>query len=105
MPPPGDGGEPGGMPSPGAAAGRDGGGSAQGPETRRERLASVARVFAPLGWRAIGGPAVHVTLMERSVVARDHWLGRDELRRLFAACNLLPGPGSTQLALLLGLRR
>ncbi|HWF58530.1 MAG TPA: chromate efflux transporter, partial [Candidatus Dormibacteraeota bacterium] len=59
----------------------------------------------PLGWRAIGGPAVHVALMEREVVRRRHWLERAEFSRLFAACNLLPGPGSTQLALLLGLRR
>jgi chromate transporter len=65
----------------------------------------VAAVFAPLGWRAIGGPAVHVALMEREVVGRRRWLDRDEFSRLFAACNLLPGPGSTQLALLLGLRR
>jgi chromate transporter len=65
----------------------------------------VAAVFAPLGWRAIGGPAVHVALMEREVVRRRHWLERAEFSRLFAACNLLPGPGSTQLALLLGLRR
>jgi chromate transporter len=68
-------------------------------------LGSVFGVFAPLGWRAIGGPAVHVALMEREVVERRHWLDRGEFGRLFAACNLMPGPGSTQLALLLGLRR
>jgi chromate transporter len=68
-------------------------------------LRSVAAVFAPLGWRAIGGPAVHVALMEREVVSRRRWLDRAEFGRLFATCNLLPGPGSTQLALLLGLRR
>jgi chromate transporter len=73
--------------------------------SRRRDLGSVAAVFAPLGWRAIGGPAVHVALMEREVVGRRRWLDRDEFSRLFAACNLLPGPGSTQLALLLGLRR
>lgn len=73
--------------------------------SERLNLRSVAAVFAPLGWRAIGGPAVHVALMEREVVRRRHWLDRAEFGRLFAACNLLPGPGSTQLALLLGLRR
>lgn len=71
----------------------------------RRDLRSVAAVFAPLGWRAIGGPAVHVALMEREVVRSRHWLDLEEFSRLFAACNLLPGPGSTQLALLLGLRR
>ena len=39
------------------------------------------------------------------MVRKRHWLQREEFARLFAACNLVPGPGSTQLALLLGLRR
>jgi chromate transporter len=68
-------------------------------------LRSVVAVFAPLGWRAIGGPAAHVALLEREVVRRRHWIDRDDFSRLFAACMLMPGPGSTQLALLLGLRR
>ena len=68
-------------------------------------LPSVVGVFAPLGWRAIGGPAAHVALMEREVVRKRRWLDRGEFARLFAACNLMPGPGSTQLALVLGLRR
>jgi chromate transporter len=72
---------------------------------RMRDLRSVVSVFGPLGWRSIGGPAVHVALMEREVVRRRQWLDRAEFARLFAACNLLPGPGSTQLALLLGLRR
>ncbi|MGA7989099.1 MAG: chromate efflux transporter [Candidatus Dormiibacterota bacterium] len=76
---------------------------AQAPKARD--LRSVIAVFGPLGWRAIGGPAVHVALMEREIVRKRHWLERAEFGRLFAACNLMPGPGSTQLALLLGLRR
>ena len=68
-------------------------------------LRSVIAVFGPLGWRAIGGPAAHGPCMEREVVRKRHWLDRAEFGRLFAACNLMPGPGSTQLALLLGLRR
>ncbi len=76
---------------------------AQPPKARD--LRSVIGVFAPLGWRAIGGPAAHVALMEREVVRKRRWLDRGEFGRLFAACNLMPGPGSTQLALLLGLRR
>jgi chromate transporter len=76
---------------------------AQAPKARD--LRSVIAVFGPLGWRAIGGPAAHVALMEREVVRKRHWLERAEFGRLFAACNLVPGPGSTQLALLLGLRR
>jgi chromate transporter len=72
---------------------------------RARDLRSVIAVFGSLGWRAIGGPAAHVALMEREVVRKRHWLDRTEFGRLFAACNLMPGPGSTQLALVLGLRR
>jgi chromate transporter len=65
----------------------------------------VARVFGPLGVRAFGGPAAHVALMRREVVERRAWLDEEELRALFAACSAIPGPASTQLALVLGLRR
>jgi chromate transporter len=71
----------------------------------RTRLAEVAAVFGRLGWVAFGGPASHVALMEREVVRRRRWLGAEEFGELFAACNLVPGPASTQLALLLGKRR
>jgi hypothetical protein len=36
----------------------------------QSRLGSLVRVFGTLGWRAFGGPAVHVALMEREVVGR-----------------------------------
>jgi chromate transporter len=72
---------------------------------RRARLGEVAAVFGRLGWVAFGGPATHVALMEREVVRRRHWLDAAEFGELFAACNLVPGPASTQLALLLGRRR
>jgi chromate transporter len=62
-------------------------------------------VFGSLGWRAFGGPAVHVALMNREIVRKRQWVNGDEFKRLFSACNLIPGPSSTQLVLLLGLRR
>ncbi len=73
--------------------------------TRRSRLAEVAAVFGRLGWLAFGGPASHVALMEREVVHHRHWLGAEEFGELFAACSIVPGPASTQLALLIGRRR
>lgn len=36
---------------------------------------------------------------------RRRWIEAEEFGELFAACNLVPGPASTQLALLLGRRR
>lgn len=71
----------------------------------RERLGEVVRVFGLLGVRAFGGPAVHVALMRREIVERRGWVDAGEFSRLFAACNLIPGPGSTQLALVLSRRR
>ena len=65
----------------------------------------MALVFGSLGWRAFGGPAVHVALMNREIVQKRRWVLAEQFKNLFSACNLLPGPSSTQLVLLLGLRR
>src|SRR5438105_3391348 len=43
--------------------------------------------------------------MRRELVQRRGWLSDAEFQRLFAACNLVPGPTSTELAILLGYRR
>ena len=74
---------------------------AERPGSLRELLA----VFGGVGVRGFGGPAVHVSLLRREVVQRRGWLEDRDFLSLFAACNLIPGPGSTQLALLLGRRR
>ena len=65
----------------------------------------MARVLGALGMRAFGGPAVHVALMRRELVDRRGWVDEATFRELFAACSVIPGPTSTQLALLLGRRR
>ena len=68
-------------------------------------MAEVAGLFLKLGLVAFGGPAAHVALMRREVVDRRRWLSADEFGRMFAACNLVPGPSSTELALFIGYRR
>src|SRR5215469_1439584 len=67
-------------------------------------ISEVFAFFLRLGLTAVGGPAAHIALMERDAVAR-HWLSRDEFLDLVGACNLLPGPSSTQVAMALGYRR
>ncbi|MBV8527158.1 MAG: chromate efflux transporter [Candidatus Dormibacteraeota bacterium] len=62
-------------------------------------------VFLFLGCVAFGGPAAHVTLMRRLLVQQRHWLDEEQFFELFAACQLIPGPSSTELAVLLGYRR
>jgi len=68
-------------------------------------LLEIAVVFLELGLIAVGGPAVHVALMRREVVVRRHWLDEKTFLDDFAACQLIPGPSSTELAILLGYRR
>jgi chromate transporter len=43
--------------------------------------------------------------MEREVVERREWMSRERFLDLVGACNLLPGPGSTQVAMALGYGR
>lgn len=68
-------------------------------------MREVARLFLKLGLVAFGGPAAHVALMRQEVVERRRWLSADQFSRVFAACNLIPGPSSTELAIFLGYRR
>jgi chromate transporter len=71
----------------------------------RSPLSEIVRFFLRLGVTAFGGPAAHIGLMEREAVERRRWMTRGEFLDLVGACNLLPGPGSTQVAMALGYRR
>lgn len=71
----------------------------------RGTLREVAAVFLRLGCTAFGGPAAHVAMMRQEMVERRRWLPDQEFLDLFGAANLIPGPSSTELAILLGYRR
>src|SRR5487761_81630 len=66
--------------------------------------ARVALLLGFIGLVAFGGPAAHVALMRRELVDRRHWLDSERFSRMFAACNLIPGPSSTELAIFIGYR-
>jgi chromate transporter len=68
----------------------------------RGRLRDVALVFLKFGAIGFGGPAAHVALMRRELVERRQWLGEDRFLVLFGASNLIPGPSSTELGMMLG---
>jgi chromate transporter len=68
-------------------------------------LLEIAVVFLKLGLIAVGGPAVHVALMRRELVVKRRWVDEKTFLDDFAACQLIPGPSSTELAILLGYRR
>lgn len=88
------------MKAPGAVTPSD-----HGKASRRAELADLGRVFLRLGATAFGGPAAHVALIEDEFVRRRQWLTRTELLDLVSATQLIPGPNSTELALLIGQRR
>ena len=70
-----------------------------GPATR---LRELTVVFGTLGVIGFGGPAAHVALMRREVVERRRWLSDAQLVDLVGITNLIPGPNSTELAMLVG---
>jgi chromate transporter len=65
----------------------------------------VARLFTKLGFIGFGGPAAHIAMMRDEVVARRGWLNDQEFLDVVGACNLVPGPNSTELAIHIGLKR
>lgn len=66
----------------------------------RTSLREIAGLFLRLGATAFGGPAVHVAMMEDEVVRRRRWLTEAAFLDLVGATQLIPGPNSTELALL-----
>lgn len=68
-------------------------------------MGEVARYFFRLGCIAFGGPAAHLALMRRELVRERRWATDQELMDLLGAANLIPGPNSTELAMLLGAKR
>ena len=70
-----------------------------------DELKEVASLFLRLGTVAFGGPAAHISLMQREAVIKRGWLSREEFLDLLGAVNLMPGPSSSQMAIFLGFRR
>jgi chromate transporter len=62
-------------------------------------LWTVVREWGRLGCVGFGGPPAHIALLRRLCVQRRGWLDEREFEDAIAACNLLPGPASTQLAI------
>lgn len=75
------------------------------PLTDRAALLELALVFLRLGTVAFGGPAAHLAMMRTEFVDRRRWLTGEEFLDLVGASNLIPGPGSTEVALFIGMRR
>ena len=65
----------------------------------------VFRAALGLGLTSFGGPIAHIGYFERAYVRKRKWLGADEFAGVVALCQLIPGPASSQLGFLIGLRR
>jgi chromate transporter len=78
------------------------------PPTSEPGAGSVASVFFAalrLGCSSFGGPIAHLAYFERCYVERRRWLTREDYAGIVALCQLLPGPTSSQVGLLVGWHR
>jgi len=72
------------------------------PESRGGWLAGLGTVLGEwgrIGITGFGGPPAHIALLRRLCVDTRGWLDAAEFEDAIAACNLLPGPASTELAI------
>ena len=62
-------------------------------------LLVVAREWGRIGCIGFGGPPAHIALLRRLCVEERGWIEAHEFEDAIAACNVLPGPASTELAI------
>ena len=63
-------------------------------------LGTIVREWTRIGCIGFGGPPTHIALLRRLCVEDRRWIPASEFEDSVAATNLLPGPASTQLAIL-----
>ncbi|SHD77543.1 chromate transporter [Schnuerera ultunensis] len=72
---------------------------------KNQRLIEIAKVFFKLGVMAFGGPAAHIAMMEDEIIEKRKWISREKFMDLIGTTNLIPGPNSTEMAILIGIER
>jgi chromate transporter len=65
----------------------------------------VFAVFLRLGLTSFGGPVAHLGYFRREFVERRKWLEEAAFADLVGLCQVLPGPGSSQVGFAIGLCR
>ena len=71
----------------------------------RHKLWQIWWAFTRLGLTSFGGPAAHIGYFHHEFVTRRGWLSNDEFAQDNALCQLVPGPASSQLGMLIGARQ
>jgi chromate transporter len=67
-------------------------------------LRRVLLEWGRIGVTGFGGPPAHIRMLRDLCVVREGWLEPVEFEDAVAACNLLPGPASTQLSIFCAMR-
>lgn len=65
----------------------------------RVPLGTILREWGRVGCIGFGGPPTHIKLLRELCVERRGWIEAADFEDAIAACNLLPGPASTQLSI------
>lgn len=65
----------------------------------------ITRLFLKMGFLAFGGPAAHIAMLDEEVVNRKKWISREKFLDFIGATNLIPGPNSTEMVMLMGYER
>jgi len=71
----------------------------QATPTARVALRTIVREWGRIGCIGFGGPPAHIALLRQLCVERSGRIEAHEFEDAIAACNLLPGPASTQLSI------
>jgi len=74
----------------------------------RSRISLVLetfRIFLRLGCTSFGGPVAHLGYFQNELVQRRRWVSDAAYADVVALCQFLPGPASSQVALVLGYLR
>ena len=74
-------------------------------DTKTDGFWRLLGVFLRLGATSFGGPSAHLALFRAEFVERRRWLTDASYAGLVALCQALPGPSSSQVALLVGKER
>ncbi|MEA2781221.1 MAG: chromate transporter [Rhodospirillaceae bacterium] len=74
-------------------------------KTERHSVWTVLLAFLRLGLTSFGGPIAHLGYFRIEFVERRKWLDEATFIDIVALCQLLPGPASSQVGMVLGILR